>query len=124
MAYFVFVRPSGFAQDWERTDLWTSAAMIPGVAVSADNEGVEGRRFASQTSGQVMLYGADGYLLFSGGVTAARGHSGDNTGRDAIVALLTGNGSAVEQTPVFGCPLFKTESGDISKDSCDTRHGK
>jgi len=123
-ASVVFVRPKGFAEDWEKTDLWTSAAMIPGVGVSVDNEGVEARRFVSQTSGQVMLYGVDGHLLFSGGVTVARGHSGDNTGRDAIVALLTGNGSAVAQTPVFGCPLFKNEFDYRSKDSSDTKHGK
>jgi hypothetical protein len=123
-ANVLFVRPKGFADGWERTNLWTSAVMTPGVSVSADNEGVEARRFASQTSGQVVLYGADGHLLFSGGVTVARGHSGDSTGRNAIVALLTGNGSAVEQTPVFGCPLFKDEFDYRSKDSCDAKHGK
>lgn len=123
-ANVVFVRPKGFAEGWERTSLWTSAAMIPGVGVSADNEGVEARRFASQTSGQVVLYGVDGHLLFSGGITVARGHSGDSTGRNAIVALLTRDGSAVEQTPVFGCPLFKNEFDYRSKDSCKTKHGK
>lgn len=123
-ANIVFIRPKGFAEGWERTNLWKTAAMIPGVVVSADNEGVEARRFASQTSGQVVLYGDDGRLLFSGGVTVARGHYGDSTGRHSIVALLTGNGSAVEQTPVFGCPLFKNEFDYRAKDSCDARHGK
>jgi hypothetical protein len=120
----LFVKPKGFAEDWEKSDLWTSAAIIPGVEVSVDNEGVEARRFASETSGQVVLYGADGHLLFSGGITVARGHSGDNAGRDAIVALITGNGSVVEQNPVFGCPLFNSDSDEISKESCNANHGK
>jgi len=123
-ANVVFIRPKGFAQDWEKTDLWTSAAMIPGVTVSVDNEGVEAERFRSQTSGQVVLYGTDGRLLFSGGVTAARGHSGDNDGRRSILALLTGNGLYVEQTPVFGCSLFKIESEEPSKDSAGAKNGK
>jgi hypothetical protein len=82
----VFVKPKDFPEDWEKTDLWTNASMIPGVTVSVDYEGVEARRFGSRTSGQIMLYDADGQLLFSGGITAARGHSGDNDGRNAILS--------------------------------------
>ena len=122
-ANVVFVKPRDFPDEWERSDLWSSAAMIPGVNVSVDNDGVEARRFGSRTSGQVMLYSADGRLIFSGGITAARGHSGDNYGRSAIIELL--NDGAVEQreTPVFGCPLFA--DGDPTrevKDSCNAGH--
>jgi hypothetical protein len=120
-ANVVFVKPKGFAEDWEKTNLWSSAAIIPGVSVSVDDEGVDASRFHSQTSGQVMLYSADGELLFSGGITAARGHSGDNAGRSAIVALLTSDGSAIKQTPVFGCPLFNKDANEKSKDSCESR---
>ena len=121
-ANVLFVRPKGFAEDWEKTSLWSSAAIIPGVSVLADNEGVEASRFRSQTSGQVMLYGADGQLLFSGGITAARGHSGDNAGRSAIVTLLTNDGLTIKQTPVFGCPLFNKDADEKPKDSCDANH--
>ena len=88
-AQVLFVKPNNFPKEWEKTDLWSSAAMIPGVETMVDSEGVEAHRFGSQTSGQVMLYGADGRLLFSGGITVARGHVGDNAGRNAIVSLIT-----------------------------------
>ena len=121
-ANVVFVKPRDFPEEWEKTDLWSSAAMIPGVNLSVDDGGVEARRFGSQTSGQVMLYSAEGLLLFSGGITASRGHSGDNDGRTAVMSLLT-NGSANQRgTPVFGCPLFGEASSDEAKDSCHVVH--
>ena len=92
------------------------------VAVRVDPEGVEARRFGSQTSGQIMLYDADGQLLFSGGITAARGHSGDNAGRNAILSLLTSGSSEQRGTPVFGCPLFSEPSNGVTKDSCNAVH--
>ncbi len=47
-----------------------------------------------------------GTLLFSGGITGARGHAGDNAGRAAIVALLNQLNPATTATNVFGCSLF------------------
>jgi len=105
-AYVLFVKPSGFPDGWEKTDLLDAAAAIPGVTVVRDDEGVEAGRFRAATSGQTMLYDAGGKLLFSGGITGARGHEGDNPGRAAIVSLLTTDEAAQEETPVFGCPLF------------------
>jgi hypothetical protein len=105
-ARVLFVKPQGFSDEWEQTDLWASAAAIPGVSVVRDDEGVEARRFSAATSGQVMLYDGGGRLLFSGGITSARGHAGDNAGREAIVSLLTTDEAERRETPVFGCPLF------------------
>jgi hypothetical protein len=105
-AYVLFVKPTGFSTEWEKTDLWASAAAIPGVQVVGDDEGIEAGRFHAATSGQTMLYDTQGQLLFSGGITSARGHAGDNAGRTALVSLLTTNESEQKQTPVFGCPLF------------------
>jgi hypothetical protein len=119
-ANVVFVKPKDFPEAWEKTDLWSSAAMIPGVKVSVDDEGIEARRFGSRTSGQIMLYSVSGQLLFSGGITSARGHSGDNEGRSAIEALLTNGSAEHRETAVFGCPLFvEGSSGSEVKDSCD-----
>ena len=109
-AYVLFLKPSDFADDWEKTDLWQSAASIPGVNVIADDDGVEARRFRALTSGQTVLYDAQGHLLFSGGITGSRGHSGDNAGRSAIVSLLHAGETEVAATPAFGCPLFGTNS--------------
>lgn len=111
-AYVIFVKPSGFSTDWEKTDLWSKAAAIPGVNVLLDDKGVEARRFHTSTSGQTMLYDKGGKLLFSGGITSARGHSGDNAGRTAIVSLLTKDEAQQTETSVFGCPLFAQNSKD------------
>jgi hypothetical protein len=107
-AVVLMVRPAGEPVGWERTDLWKSAAEIPGVIVVSDDDGVEARRFGAATSGQVVLYSAEGKLLFAGGITESRGHAGDNAGRSAIAELVGGGGASagVVRTPVYGCPLF------------------
>jgi hypothetical protein len=104
-ANVIFIKPKETPENWERTDLWRSASSIPGVKVMSDAGGIETNRFHAQASGQTMLYGADGRLLFSGGITASRGHSGDNAGRTAIVALVAAGKSERTATPVFGCYL-------------------
>jgi hypothetical protein len=106
IAYVLFLKPTGSSTDWEKTDLWQSAARIPGVKVLVDDNGSEAHRFHAMTSGQTALYDIDGHLLFSGGITRARGHSGDNAGRSAIVSLLNTGDSDQTETPVFGCPLY------------------
>lgn len=111
----LFVRPAGTPVGWEKTDLWESAASIPGVSVFSDDGGLEARQFGAETSGQAILYSTDGRLLFQGGITAGRGHEGDNAGEDSIVALVQGKEPAYRQTPVFGCPLCgPTAPGDAS----------
>jgi hypothetical protein len=104
-AYVILVRPKGARGNWEDTNLRRSAEAIPGVKVVFDPDGVEASRFGAETSGQTELFGADGCLLFSGGITASRGHAGDNAGENAIVALLNKQTPARTQTLVFGCPL-------------------
>jgi hypothetical protein len=106
--YVLFYKPTGVPEGWDRTDLWTRAAAVPGVRVVQDDAGVEAERFGALASGQVMLYSASGERLFSGGITASRGHAGDNAGRDAIVALLRHQSNTRALTPVFGCALGKT----------------
>ena len=117
----VFVKPTGF-EGWEKTDLWNSAADIPGVKLSVDENGVEANRFQSETSGQIALYSAQGKLLFSGGITGSRGHSGDNDGRTAIQSRLAGDKAARAKTPVFGCPLVKDTSNTESEEFCNALH--
>jgi hypothetical protein len=105
-AHVLFIRPAGTPEDWVETDLWRAAAAIPGVAAHRDDTGVETRRFGSETSGETLLYEPDGHLVFQGGITIARGHSGDNPGRDALMSLLRRETTRRRETPVFGCPLF------------------
>ena len=94
----------------EESSLIRAACAIPGVNVLHDEHGVEARRFGAKTSGQALLYDRYGKLLFSGGITAARGHWGDNAGSAAIVAAVHGAQISRAATPVFGCPLFDPES--------------
>jgi hypothetical protein len=111
-AYVMFIRPAGMAGDWEQTNLWDRAGKIPGVAVSPDEDGEEARRFHAETSGQTVLYDRAGSLVFRGGITPSRGHSGDNPGSDAISSLLAQKLAGPLTTPVFGCALW---GGDRSK---------
>ena len=105
-AYVVFLKPGSFPDGWEQTDLWKAAARIPGVTVVRDDDGVEAGAFGGATSGQTFLYDRDGGLQFSGGITSARGHAGDNEGRRALVSLIDGLDAGRRRTSVFGCPLF------------------
>ena len=105
--FILFLKPAGFADGWEQTDLWRTASSLPDVTVVRDDEGAQAARFGAFTSGQTFLYDARGALLFSGGITAARAHAGDNAGRQSVVAMLNGSRApAASRTSVFGCPLF------------------
>ena len=104
-AFVAILKPEGLAEDWDVTGLRSAAMRIPGVKVIRDEGGIESRAFGARTSGQTYLYGPDGRLLFSGGITAARGHAGDSVGRSAILALLNHTPAEVSSSSVFGCSL-------------------
>ncbi len=104
--YVVFLKPSGFGDGWEKTDLWRTAAALPNVTVVRDDDGREMRQFGAATSGQTLLFDDRGELLFSGGITGARAHAGDNAGRAALIALLDRKEPPGRETSVFGCSLF------------------
>ena len=104
-AYVLFVRPAGVAKGWEQTDLWRTAAAMPGVIPVPDESGREASRFGAATSGQTMLYDRNGMLRFSGGITAARGLYGDSAGGEMIAALLNDRPHS-GHAPVYGCPLL------------------
>jgi len=120
-AYVLFVKPPGSAENWEKTDLWQSAANIPGVSVVVD-DGAEALRFHAVTSGQTALYDVAGRLLFSGGITGSRGHAGDNAGRSAIVSLLNTGEAEQTETSVFGCDLYGSHSECLEKANEQNRH--
>lgn len=126
-ATVLMVRPAGAPAGWAHADLWRRAAAITGVTVMEDAEGHESRRFGAATSGQALLYGPDGTLLFAGGITESRGHEGDNAGRSAITALVmragdrsadvasggmarSSSSTTAAVAPVYGCPLFDPSS--------------
>jgi hypothetical protein len=108
--YVLFLKPSQFFDGWEKTDLWRTASALPNVTVLRDDDGIEAERFGAMTSGQTLLYDAAGELVFSGGITGARGHAGDNAGRRALIALLDRKEPRHHLTSVFGCSLFSRRS--------------
>jgi hypothetical protein len=112
--FVVFIRPGGVAAGWEKTGTFEQATRIPGVTVVRDDKGTEADRFGVWTSGQTLLYDRDGQLLYSGGITAARGKPGSNAGRSALLDLLAGARPTRATNPVFGCSLFAWLKGETN----------
>ena len=118
-AYVAILKPSGLSEDWDVTGIRQAATRIPGVKVIRDEAGREARSFGAQTSGQTYLYDASGRLLFSGGITAARGHTGESVGRSAILSLLNHEPASVQTSSVFGCSLSSPADQRWSENPAD-----
>jgi hypothetical protein len=114
-AHVVFFHADPDSGGFAATDTYKLAQSIPGVVVSLDPDGRDAERFGVTTSGHVVLYGDNGQLLFSGGITPARGHEGDSPGRQRLSELLareTTQASAKGEATtipvvgaVYGCSL-------------------
>jgi hypothetical protein len=106
-----FGAPVSEAPDWGLTQLRDHAARLPRVRLFDDVDAREANLFGAVHSGHVFAFDRDGNLRFSGGITASRGHEGDNAGRDSALAALLGRSPATDRTPVYGCRL-------VSPDRC------
>jgi hypothetical protein len=102
----LFRTPARAADDWKSSALWEAATELPDTTITPDPDGAIASQCGVATSGHVLLYGASGKLLFSGGITGSRGHVGENAGRNAVVAILSGGQYAGRGNATFGCPLF------------------
>jgi hypothetical protein len=103
--WVLFLRPPAAEEGWENSDLWQLAKSIPGVRVQVDRNGEAAKAFGGETSGHLLFYGANGALMYSGGITAARGQVGRSAGGDAVRVALQGGEPSQTQAPIFGCPL-------------------
>jgi hypothetical protein len=103
--WIVFYKPADADDSWEKTDLCRWAKAIPGARIAFDPDGAEAHRFGAATSGEVVVYSTDERLQFSGGITASRGHEGDNAGKSAVLDVLNHGDSGYQTTPVFGCSI-------------------
>jgi hypothetical protein len=103
-AYVLFLKPRNSGADWNDTKLQREAAKIPGVTTLSDVDGAEAARFGAETSGFTLLFDRDGKRVFAGGITASRGHEGDNTGESAVVSFVNDR-TSIRSTSVFGCSL-------------------
>lgn len=97
--------PAGANPDWARTSLAAGAARLPNTTVTPDVDGVYAAAIGARTSGDSQLFDPDGRLIFHGGITALRGHAGDNAGADAIIARVVKGEASLAETPVFGCAI-------------------
>lgn len=103
-----FYLPTNKDEAWAKTRLWETAQHLKG-SVSLDPDGKEAQIFGARTSGQTFLYNPAGELLFSGGITGARGHAGDNAGRRNLATAIETGKKAGPGSPVFGCALMHDE---------------
>lgn len=124
--YAVFVVPKGWSMPRAKTALWLRASRMTGVTPVLDREGQEAKRFGAETSGQVYAYSPTGALAFSGGITVARGHDGDNEGRALLERFLAEGHEPRElaKYEVFGCALFSAPGAAPKSEGCqDHDHG-
>ena len=117
----VAYHPTAANDEWGDSAILQRADMVPQVNTTWDLDGMEARRFRIRTSGHVVAYTADGCLVFSGGITAARGHEGANQGRRHLTDCLRSDLRLAGRLqsaayPVYGCSLV-----DVSESNCDVR---
>jgi hypothetical protein len=107
----VFTNPGGVTRGWEHGSLWEQAQRIEGARLLVDDSAHEAHVFTTYTSGSTLVYDARGRLLFSGGITASRGHEGPSFGEEQIALLLTAGQRGLGATPVFGCAMENDTRG-------------
>lgn len=103
----VFMKTAKLSSLLEGNDLLAQARRIPRATIIFDEDGKEAKIFGALTSGHTFLYHEERGLLFSGGITAARGHEGKSVGQESIQHLLK-NKPARNIASVFGCDIFGT----------------
>lgn len=89
--------------------LYQHAMQLPRTRVNRVTSVTELRRFDFRTSGETRLYRPDGTLVFQGGITASRGHEGENAGSAAVVTHARAELCGTNATPVFGCALASAQ---------------
>jgi hypothetical protein len=104
-AIVVFVTFDDLSTGVLETDLWREANALSGVRLAIDDDRELQSQFKPTCSGETFLYDLHGRLMFQGGITPSRGHSGDSVGQDAIMALVTSGTGGPITSPVFGCAL-------------------
>jgi hypothetical protein len=119
-ATIYFYRPGSEKAGWEKSEIWKIAESVKTATAKIDLDGNKARSYRIVTSGQVLLYDANQHLVFSGGITGARGHIGDNIGEDMIDDVLANQspvGRKPLSAPVFGCRILKdgTKLCDVSE---------
>jgi len=109
--------PRAIGDLWWSSSLLNRSARLPNARLVRDSGGVETALFGARVSGTVLLFDADGKRLYAGGVTMARGHSGDNVGLQAITDLLVDHDANVSTVPPLGCDMVRESCGPVDATS-------
>ena len=64
------------------------------------------RAYGARTTPHLYIVDPKGVLVYAGGITAARGKTGSNVGRTALLEWIDGGHSMLSSARVFGCSLF------------------
>ncbi len=106
-ATIFFVKPDGATEEWTKSENWKLAQTIDGARIEIDEAAQLAKQLGALSSGQTFVCDRNGQLLFSGGITGARGVEGDNRGRQAILSLASNlHSDTLLTTDVFGCSLY------------------
>jgi hypothetical protein len=116
-AYVLFNKPEAILGQVRASELWKKAENIPGTSVVYDLHAEESLAFGGLVSGQTMLYDPAGHLVFTGGLTSARGREGASAGAGAVLLRVVGNPNAIANTPVFGCSLHDPDAKELKENS-------
>jgi hypothetical protein len=107
--WIVLLSAHGIAEAWDERTIAAITGRFPEATIVTDIEGREADRFGASTSGHVVVYDWAGRLAFSGGITGARGHIGDNDGRRGLTVALREGTDHIHEHPIFGCGLDDPE---------------
>lgn len=109
------LQPSDQPDAWSESRVAQLREALPSAEVRRDLDGSVARGLGVRTSGHVLLYDDSGAVLFSGGVTSARGFVGPNESSNALVRQILGVDKSaakpVANRPVFGCALYPSSPG-------------
>ncbi len=105
----VISQPRGCDESFLQTSLTSTIGRLSRAELIVDRDQIEAKRFGVSTSGQVLLYDRDARLTFAGGITASRGHEGDNQGTATLRKLFREqkhSPACCQGNAVYGCDLF------------------
>ena len=116
--------PETGAEDWPETANVLAAAALSDRDLIVDRGGIFADQFGVVTSGTVMLFDTAGHSIFLGGITASRGHVGENSGLATLKNLLNGKATSGDRNlPVFGCRLCLPDE-EVNVRSSDAEIGQ
>lgn len=101
----VFFEPENAPADWRDSANVVHAKRVPGAVQQFDTGGTEQALFHAKISGEVFAYSPTGVLIYHGGVTASRGHEGDNPAKSQLMARLNDPTLEPIELAAFGCTL-------------------